>query len=63
MNVPVLNVNLSLFSGLKRRTMVQAKAWILRHQFVGFPKASDFEMKLEELPEPKDGGKGELLIF
>uniref|UniRef100_A0A3B3T8D3 Prostaglandin reductase 1 n=1 Tax=Paramormyrops kingsleyae TaxID=1676925 RepID=A0A3B3T8D3_9TELE len=35
--------------------MVQAKAWILRHQFVGFPKASDFEMKLEELPDPKDG--------
>ncbi|XP_030636237.1 prostaglandin reductase 1-like isoform X2 [Chanos chanos] len=35
--------------------MVQAKTWILRQHFEGFPKPSDFELKQEELPEPKDG--------
>ena len=37
--------------------MVQAKAWTLTKHFDGFPKKSDFELKLEELPEPKDGGE------
>lgn len=37
--------------------MVQAKIWILRKYFDGFPKDSNFELKVEELPEPKDGGK------
>uniref|UniRef100_A0A8C6SRF3 15-oxoprostaglandin 13-reductase n=1 Tax=Neogobius melanostomus TaxID=47308 RepID=A0A8C6SRF3_9GOBI len=35
--------------------MVQAKAWILARHFDGFPKDSDFQLKEEELPEPKDG--------
>ncbi|XP_028285327.1 prostaglandin reductase 1-like [Parambassis ranga] len=35
--------------------MVQAKTWILTKHFEGFPKNSDFELKLQELPEPKDG--------
>ncbi|KAM9837035.1 prostaglandin reductase 1-like [Aulostomus maculatus] len=35
--------------------MVQAKTWILAKHFDGFPKKSDFELKAEELPEPKDG--------
>ncbi|KAJ8390321.1 hypothetical protein AAFF_G00108900 [Aldrovandia affinis] len=35
--------------------MVQAKNWILRQHFEGFPKDSDFELQDEELPEPKDG--------
>ncbi|KAI5104442.1 prostaglandin reductase 1 [Silurus meridionalis] len=35
--------------------MVQAKVWILKQHFEGFPKDSDFELKLEQLSEPKDG--------
>nr|XP_046236519.1 prostaglandin reductase 1-like [Scatophagus argus] len=35
--------------------MVKAKAWILTKQFDGFPKDSDFQLKVEELPKPKDG--------
>lgn len=35
--------------------MVQAKSWILAKHFDGFPKDSDFQLKVEELPEPKDG--------
>uniref|UniRef100_A0A665V079 15-oxoprostaglandin 13-reductase n=1 Tax=Echeneis naucrates TaxID=173247 RepID=A0A665V079_ECHNA len=35
--------------------MVQAKVWILTKHFEGFPKDSDFELKVEELPEPKHG--------
>ncbi|XP_069026025.1 prostaglandin reductase 1-like [Embiotoca jacksoni] len=35
--------------------MVQSKTWILSKHFDGFPKDSNFELKLEELPEPKDG--------
>ncbi|XP_028330878.1 prostaglandin reductase 1-like [Gouania willdenowi] len=35
--------------------MVQAKTWILTKHFEGFPKNSDFELKVEELPELKDG--------
>ncbi|XP_010885982.1 prostaglandin reductase 1 [Esox lucius] len=35
--------------------MVQAKTWVLTHHFEGFPKDSNFELKLETLPEPKDG--------
>ncbi|XP_054608725.1 prostaglandin reductase 1-like [Dunckerocampus dactyliophorus] len=35
--------------------MVQAKAWILTKHFDGFPKESNFQLKVEELPEPKDG--------
>ncbi|CAL8384550.1 unnamed protein product [Arctogadus glacialis] len=35
--------------------MVQAKAWILTKHFDGFPTESNFELKLEQLPEPKDG--------
>lgn len=35
--------------------MVQAKTWVLREHFEGFPKNSDFELKLEQLPKPKDG--------
>ncbi|XP_040886642.1 prostaglandin reductase 1-like [Toxotes jaculatrix] len=35
--------------------MVQAKSWILAKHFDGFPKDSDFELKVEELPEPKNG--------
>uniref|UniRef100_A0A8C8DKX1 Prostaglandin reductase 1 n=1 Tax=Oryzias sinensis TaxID=183150 RepID=A0A8C8DKX1_9TELE len=35
--------------------MVQAKSWILAKHFDGFPKNSDFNLKVEELPEPKNG--------
>ncbi|XP_034532147.1 prostaglandin reductase 1-like [Notolabrus celidotus] len=35
--------------------MVQAKSWVLIKHFDGFPKNSDFELKVEELREPKDG--------
>ncbi|XP_077355617.1 prostaglandin reductase 1-like isoform X2 [Festucalex cinctus] len=35
--------------------MVRAKTWILTKHFDGFPKQSDFQLKEEELPEPKDG--------
>lgn len=35
--------------------MVQAKSWVLVKHFAGFPKNSDFQLKVEELPEPKDG--------
>ncbi|XP_023252516.1 prostaglandin reductase 1 [Seriola lalandi dorsalis] len=35
--------------------MVQAKTWILTKHFEGFPKDSNFELKVEELPKPKDG--------
>nr|XP_046236515.1 prostaglandin reductase 1-like [Scatophagus argus]XP_046236516.1 prostaglandin reductase 1-like [Scatophagus argus]XP_046236517.1 prostaglandin reductase 1-like [Scatophagus argus] len=35
--------------------MVKAKAWILIKHFEGFPKDSDFQLKVEELPNPKDG--------
>ncbi|XP_029310296.1 prostaglandin reductase 1-like isoform X2 [Cottoperca gobio] len=35
--------------------MVQAKTWSLTKHFDGFPKDSDFELKVEELPAPKDG--------
>ncbi|KAF7664456.1 hypothetical protein LDENG_00175680 [Lucifuga dentata] len=35
--------------------MVQAKTWILSRHFDGFPKDSNFELKLEQLPEPKEG--------
>ncbi|KAJ8268850.1 hypothetical protein COCON_G00114570 [Conger conger] len=40
---------------MKQRAMAQAKTWILRHHFDGFPKDSDFELKVEQIPEPKDG--------
>ncbi|KAM9834994.1 prostaglandin reductase 1-like isoform 1-T1 [Syngnathus typhle] len=35
--------------------MVRAKTWSLSKYFQGFPKESDFQLKEEELPEPKDG--------
>ncbi|CAN9509292.1 unnamed protein product [Ophioblennius macclurei] len=35
--------------------MVKAKTWVLAKHFDGFPKNSDFQLKEEELPEPKDG--------
>lgn len=41
----------------KQSIMVQAKTWVLTKHFDGFPKKSDFELRVEELPEPKDGGK------
>lgn len=36
--------------------MVKAKSWVMTQHFDGFPKKSDFGLKVEELPEPKDGG-------
>ncbi|KAK5875754.1 hypothetical protein CesoFtcFv8_026799 [Champsocephalus esox] len=42
-------------AALKKRIMVQAKTWILTKHFDGFPKDSDFELKVEELPALKDG--------
>ena len=36
--------------------MIQAKTWVLRQHFEGSPKDSDFELKVEQIPEPKDGG-------
>ncbi|XP_041634698.1 prostaglandin reductase 1-like [Cheilinus undulatus] len=35
--------------------MVQSKTWVLTKHFDGFPKNSDFELRVEELSEPKDG--------
>ncbi|XP_019713988.1 prostaglandin reductase 1 isoform X2 [Hippocampus comes] len=35
--------------------MVRAQTWILAKHFNGFPKESDFQLKEEELPEPKAG--------
>ncbi|XP_043916991.1 prostaglandin reductase 1-like [Protopterus annectens] len=35
--------------------MVTAKTWVLKKYFEGFPKHSDFELKEEEVPDPKDG--------
>uniref|UniRef100_A0A8C6U7P4 Prostaglandin reductase 1 n=1 Tax=Neogobius melanostomus TaxID=47308 RepID=A0A8C6U7P4_9GOBI len=35
--------------------MVRATAWILAKHFDGFPKDSDFQVKVEELSEPNDG--------
>ncbi|XP_061525638.1 prostaglandin reductase 1-like isoform X1 [Phycodurus eques] len=35
--------------------MVQAQMWILTKYFDGFPKESDFQLQVEELPEPEDG--------
>ncbi|XP_034020773.1 prostaglandin reductase 1-like [Thalassophryne amazonica] len=35
--------------------MVQAKTWVLTKHFDGFPKHSNFELKVEELPGLKDG--------
>ncbi|KAM3590657.1 uncharacterized protein V6R79_013907 [Siganus canaliculatus] len=35
--------------------MVQSKAWTLVKHFDGFPKESDFKLKVEQLPEPKNG--------
>uniref|UniRef100_A0A8C2FGS0 15-oxoprostaglandin 13-reductase n=1 Tax=Cyprinus carpio TaxID=7962 RepID=A0A8C2FGS0_CYPCA len=35
--------------------MVQAKTWVLKQHFEGFPKDTDFELKLEQLSEPRDG--------
>ncbi|XP_061769615.1 prostaglandin reductase 1-like isoform X2 [Nerophis ophidion] len=35
--------------------MVQAKTWILTKHFEGFPKESNFQLKVVDLPEPKDG--------
>lgn len=36
--------------------MVESKTWVLARHFEGFPEDSNFELKLEQLPEPKDGG-------
>uniref|UniRef100_A0A8C1IVV2 Prostaglandin reductase 1 n=1 Tax=Cyprinus carpio TaxID=7962 RepID=A0A8C1IVV2_CYPCA len=38
-----------------KRVMVQAKTWVLKQHFEGFPKHTDFELKLEQLSEPRDG--------
>ncbi|XP_071368663.1 prostaglandin reductase 1-like isoform X1 [Centroberyx affinis] len=35
--------------------MVVAQVWTLQRHFVGFPKLNDFELKDEQLPEPKHG--------
>ncbi|XP_028999156.1 prostaglandin reductase 1-like [Betta splendens] len=35
--------------------MVQAQVWNLAKHFDGFPDDSNFELKVEELPEPRDG--------
>ncbi|CAL8240372.1 unnamed protein product [Merluccius merluccius] len=35
--------------------MVQAQAWVLTQHFHGFPTDSDFELRVEQLPEPRDG--------
>ncbi|XP_065104780.1 prostaglandin reductase 1-like [Paramisgurnus dabryanus] len=35
--------------------MVQAKTWVLKQHFEGFPKDTDFELKIVQLPELKDG--------
>lgn len=37
--------------------MIKAKVWILTKHFDGFPADSNFELKVEELLEPKNGGR------
>jgi len=52
----VCNNNFACFYCSKQRAMTQAKTWILKQHFEGFPKDTDFELKREKLPEPRDGG-------
>uniref|UniRef100_A0A3Q4GID0 15-oxoprostaglandin 13-reductase n=1 Tax=Neolamprologus brichardi TaxID=32507 RepID=A0A3Q4GID0_NEOBR len=35
--------------------VTQGKSWVMTQHFDGFPKKSNFGLKVEELPEPKDG--------
>ena len=42
--------------------MVQAKTWTLVKHFDGFPKDSDFKLKVEELPALKNGGN-KMIIY
>ncbi|XP_052007130.1 prostaglandin reductase 1-like isoform X2 [Xyrauchen texanus] len=35
--------------------VLQAKSWVLKQHFEGFPKVSDFQLNEEQLPEPRDG--------
>ncbi|KAL4604992.1 prostaglandin reductase 1 [Arapaima gigas] len=37
------------------RAAMQGRTWTLQRHFDGFPKISDFELKLELLPEPQNG--------
>lgn len=37
--------------------MIKAKAWILIKHFDGFPTDNNFELKVDELSEPKNGGR------
>lgn len=46
----------------EQRTMVRAQVWILTKHFDGFPEDSNFELKEEELPEPKHGGRTKLSV-
>ncbi|XP_045572325.1 uncharacterized protein isoform X4 [Salmo salar] len=39
----------------EQSTMVVSKAWTLHQHFQGFPKASDFHLREETLPQPRDG--------
>lgn len=49
-------IHLSLLS-LQQSIMIKAKTWILTKHFDGFPTDSNFELKVEELMEPKNGGR------
>uniref|UniRef100_A0A3P9D1E5 15-oxoprostaglandin 13-reductase n=1 Tax=Maylandia zebra TaxID=106582 RepID=A0A3P9D1E5_9CICH len=35
--------------------MTQGKSWVMTQHFDNFSKKSNFGLKVEELPEPKDG--------
>jgi hypothetical protein len=35
--------------------MVKGRRWVLKHHFDGLPKADDFELVEEELPELQEG--------
>lgn len=48
---------LLLSTGLQEIMMIKAKVWILTKHFDGFPADSNFELKVEELLEPKNGGR------
>ena len=43
--------------------MVKAKKFILAHHFDGAPKADNFQLVEEELPELKPGGNAQLIGF
>lgn len=49
--------DLPLSTALQESIMIKAKVWILTKHFDGFPTDSNFELREEELLDPKNGGR------